>query len=603
MRLIKTILIVAVLALFTQRTFADEQFDTSYEVSYHVSEDGVTTVEQNITIINNKEDVLATTYSHSINQMDIYDVKARDGKGEIEVTRKDENGVITIKLNLKEQVIGKGRENKIELSYKTKSIASKLGGIWNLNLPQISGLDNIKDYTTQIFIPKSFGPEIFISPIPTRKTDQGEYNTYFFDKESIKDGGISASFGVYQTVNFRLKYHLKNDSWLPVFQEIALPPDIAGFQQVLIENIIPYPKKMYLDADGNLMAKYRLSGGEDLDIQALGGAKISGKQIVPANGGKMHELPKNLIRDYTQEKPYWDTSSEVIKSIADDLFEPEKTVAQNAQKIYDYITQNYEYNFEIVNEDYIDRKGALWAAEKKGKLACMEFTDLFIAIARATGIPARELNGYAPDTNSPLSVDWKLADTLHSWPQFYDPELGWVMIDPTWGTTSKTDYFTKLDTNHFVFAIKGLDSEYPYPAGSYKLDADEKQVEVDFAQQELTSKEFVTLFRKTDIVSNLINKVTKKISYVAMNKSGYVIYDFNETGRTLFPMEKTSVTLRPGEKPVYQDFNGVQRTLPTKIEDEKLSNIKIYTIGGALLATGLCTTLYFLIKKSKAQRK
>jgi len=37
--------------------------------------------------------------------------------------------------------------------------------------------------------------------------------------------------------------------------------------------------------------------------------------------------------------------------------------------------------------------------------------------------------------------------------------------------TVGVDYFNRIDANHVYFAIKGLNSEFPYPAGSYKLEA------------------------------------------------------------------------------------------------------------------------------------
>jgi hypothetical protein len=116
----------------------------------------------------------------------------------------------------------------------------------------------------------------------------------------------------------------------------------------------------------------------------------------------------------------------------------------------------------------------------------MGYTDLFIAMSRAAGIPARELNGYAYTADNvlrPISIEFRGTDVLHSWPEFYDPYFGWVAIDPTWGsTTNGLDYFSKLDTNHFVFAIKGLSSESPLPAGAYKLEGTtDGDVQVGFA--------------------------------------------------------------------------------------------------------------------------
>ena len=52
---------------------------------------------------------------------------------------------------------------------------------------------------------------------------------------------------------------------------------------------------------------------------------------------------------------------------------------------------------------------------------------------------------------------------------YWDPKTNhWRQIDPTWGSTTRRDYFSTLDTSHIIFAIKGLSSETPYPAGAYK---------------------------------------------------------------------------------------------------------------------------------------
>src|SRR6185369_8044788 len=79
-----------------------------------------------------------------------------------------------------------------------------------------------------------------------------------------------------------------------------------------------------------------------------------------------------------------------------------------------------------------------------------------------------------------------IRDILHAWPEYYDKEKQtWVMVDPTWGsTTGGVDYFNVLDFDHFAFAIKGTDSDYPIPAGGYKyLDGkDSKDVRVGFAE-------------------------------------------------------------------------------------------------------------------------
>jgi len=92
----------------------------------------------------------------------------------------------------------------------------------------------------------------------------------------------------------------------------------------------------------------------------------------------------------------------------------------------------------------------------------MEFTDTFITLVRALGIPAREINGYAYAQNDRLRPLGLEQDVLHSWPEYYDfASQTWQQVDPTWGnTTGGLDYFHKFDLDHFTF--KTLLIEYDY---------------------------------------------------------------------------------------------------------------------------------------------
>jgi hypothetical protein len=120
----------------------------------------------------------------------------------------------------------------------------------------------------------------------------------------------------------------------------------------------------------------------------------------------------------------------------------------------------------------------------------MEFTDLFVAIARAAGIPAREAIGYAYTNNPDIRPLSLVLDVLHSWPEYYDREHRvWIPVDPTWGnTTGGVNYFDKLDFDHIVFAIHGISSTYPYPAGFYRENGKTgKSIDVVFTDREVVN--------------------------------------------------------------------------------------------------------------------
>ncbi len=570
----KTKLFLKITALFSlvflavitsKRANSQSQFETSYDINYKIDRSGITTVTQNIEVKNKEDDILATNYSVTVKQMDMYEISGEDTAGELEidVQRNSEKGTSIINAVLNEKVIGKDRSNKIKITYKTKDLANKVGSIWNVNLPRTANLGEIKDYKVTVEIPNSLGPLNFISPTPKEQSEEDGVKIFKFSKEELSNESITAAFGKNQLVNFQLFYHLENNTILPDKQEIALPPTIEGKQEVYYEKLDPKPTKVYKDEDGNIMAIYRLMPNSEQRIQLTGAAKISGKQIKPSYGGKMQEIPTNLVRKYTGDQPFWEVDSEKIQEISDDLFDPEKTASQNAQKAYEYVTENLEYNLDIVKENYIERQGALKAITEDKPWACMEFTDLFIAITRAMGIPSRELNGYAfsaAEDIIPVSIDLRGGDMLHAWPEYYDPNFGWVAVDPTWGTTSGIDYFTKLDTNHFAFVVKGKNSEYPFPAGSYRLDPNEKQVNVDFAETERDFKPKIKIVRT--LTFNPIRFLRGERRYKLVHQEGPILMKLANTQKNLLPFQSKILYLPKEQKSInYMDYNNLEKKL------------------------------------------
>lgn len=206
-----------------------------------------------------------------------------------------------------------------------------------------------------------------------------------------------------------------------------------------------------------------------MDVKVAGKAKIS---LHP----KKQKLSQREKEQYLKDNAFWQTSNKEIKKLALELKTP--------YEIYKYVVNNLKYDFQRVALGK-PRMGALDVLKNPSSAVCLEFTDLFIAIARAAGIPAREINGFAYTRNSkerPLSL---VKDVLHAWPEYYDQEIEtWVMVDPTWeNTTGGVDYFYTLDFDHFAFVIKGVNSTYPIPAGAYKIsNAATRDVNVEFAE-------------------------------------------------------------------------------------------------------------------------
>ena len=564
--LITTILAINIFLISTIIYKAEaSQFIIDYKSEYSIDESGEAEVVHNATITNLQNDVIPMNYTLSAMDSDIYDVSAETNGKETEPRLKQDENSTNITVTIKDYSIGEGRQNQITIKYKSKGVAVKSGNIWNIYIPKIQIPDDTTAYDVKMSVPESFGSKVFLTPEPTIEKKEDSKNVFYFTKDTLESTGISAAFGGFQPVNFKIKYQIKNDSILPAIKKIAIPADIERYQNVSYEKINPKPFKVRYDEDDNFIAYYILKPKQKKEIEVIGTSRLLGKQININSGGKISEIPKSLIKDYTGEQKYWETKSPYILKIAQELKNDDQTVVYNAKMVYEFIKTNLKYNFEAQSKGMVERKGAEAAVSEKNSWTCMEFTDLFIAITRAMGIPAREINGYAftsEESNKPISISLEGGDTLHSWAEFYDPFNGWVQVDPTWGTTSGLDYFSKLDTNHFAFVRKGISSEYPYSAGTYRFSESEKLIETALSQTS-SDENFTPLLKVSKVVNfNPFQILNKKIKVRVENIGKVTAYDIN--GLNILPgTKKYTYINREKDSVVFKDFQG--NTLEAKI--------------------------------------
>ena len=94
-------------------------------------------------------------------------------------------------------------------------------------------------------------------------------------------------------------------------------------------------------------------------------------------------------------------------------------------------------------------RGAL-AGLEAGTGLCEEFASLFVALARASGIPARVVNGFATDKSLLLkNTGSSITGFRHQWAEFYIAGLGWLPADPTLHSNNK-NLFATLPLGHYI---------------------------------------------------------------------------------------------------------------------------------------------------------
>lgn len=488
-KIIQIIFVFIFFLLFTKSSFAAGDFSTDYNVTYTIQSTADTKVSINVVMTNLSDNFYAASYDIAVGFTDIRNIKAADNGGSItpNVTKTDRGSKIDMPFN--EQVLGLGKKLNFNITFDTKEVAQNLNNVWDVNIPGISNENDFSTFSVTVNYPISLGKPTFLKPNLPNAFNNASNHTIKFTKEELGSSGISMAFGDFQNYDFNLTYHLENKNVFATRTEIALPPT-TNYQDIYINDIIPKPENVYADNDGNWLAQYTLSPSKRLNIKVLGRAKI---YLSP----KKELLNKENKEIYLKQQDFWETQNLEIQKLAKELKTP--------SEIYQYVVKNLNYDFSRV-ESGKGRAGASQTLKNPTSAVCLEFTDLFIAIARAAGIPTRAVNGFAYTDNSasrPLSL---LKDVLHAWPEYYDfDQEKWIMIDPTWeNTTNGVDYFNTLDFDHFAFVINGTSSTYPVPAGGYKLANNLNAKDVDVSITKSFTPKGAILEPTVNLSSNLI---------------------------------------------------------------------------------------------------
>lgn len=579
-------------------------FSSYYKTTYDFNDDLQANVEQEISLLNNTANYYVSQYSLSILGGNATDVTAYDKIGPLKVStvKKDETTILNLSFN--EKSVGKGSILSFILKYKIDKLAKKEGNLQQVFIPRLSEMQNIDDYSLILKIPKSYGKIANIDPSPRTQKEEKEKYVFTFEKSDLAKYGVIATFGQYQTFDFTILYELTNNEDKDYYQSVPLPPDTA-YQKIRYESMIPLPDEVIIDYDGNWRADFRVASHQKVLVEAKGQVNIftgPRKEFVP---------PAFTLEKYLASSQYWDTQNATVKDLAQKLKTP--------QNIYDYVVKTLSYNYDAVGTERL-RKGSSEAVRNPINSICTEFTDLFVAICRAAGIPARELEGYAYNDNPKLKGLLVNNDVLHAWPEYFDlKKKQWIMVDPTFGNTSKgMDFFNKFDMTHFVFVIHGENDVLPYPPGSYRDENFKgRQIFIAFGKERKSTntKLEIVEIKPEKLFSILNNQLTVKIKNTSgeeirnekiIIRSGSLILKETDSG-VIPPFSNKDLNFIIKPKEIFKDYEvGVSITT-----DEAQAEFKIiaYSIalrgllfGGVLFALILLIVLTS-IRKEKNRKK
>lgn len=360
-----------------------------------------------------------------------------------------------------------GKKSKLKIKYKSYALSSQTGAIRDMYVPSFS-----KDFEfstgrtalnvgTTVLIPKDYGNINIVTPEKQAETDGINWIFNFSQQELT--GTISwIQIGTTQYYEFEITQPYSQSSSIPLFYntyKVMLPRDVTAgpvTQTVNYTSISPAPYEVEQDEFGNLIGVFRVPATNNGEITLTGYIEVSdSKNFSFEDSGTLADIPQNIIDSYTQPGKFWEVNAPEIQAKAMELKGEETDIYKILSKTYKYVVDQIDYS-EVKRFGLNERQGALKTLQGGGAV-CMEYSDLFIALMRAQGVPARAAFGYGYDPRSTDGVD-----TAHQWAEVYLPTHDtWVLVDTTWGE-SGTDVIGG-DLNHFYKYVAGVDPQTPAP--------------------------------------------------------------------------------------------------------------------------------------------
>jgi hypothetical protein len=172
--------------------------------------------------------------------------------------------------------------------------------------------------------------------------------------------------------------------------------------------------------------------------------------------------PGDSIHDlYNVTEKFYNCSNPTLISLSNSIVNPADNPAEKASALFNWVTTNIDY------QEQNQELGA-FEAYNQGVGDCSDYSDLLITLLRIQGIPARKITGFLitnvanhlPKVGSIYSFDLNYQGATqtisstneilgHAWVEYYIPDIGWIVCDPTWGN----GYFNHIDFLRFNLNI------------------------------------------------------------------------------------------------------------------------------------------------------
>lgn len=219
---------------------------------------------------------------------------------------------------------------------------------------------------------------------------------------------------------------------------IVVPPTVtnrAGTQRVLDVTFVTEPSATR-QTDAGVEASYQVA-------EVPGFASLTFEQIytVELLGNAQSVIEESVDARFLEAENGIESDDPAIRSKALEVTKGLTTTEQKAEAIIRFVVGHITYDATAASRN----KGALAGFETRIGV-CQEYANLFVAMARANGIPARLVYGWANSVRLDGSLN---AENRHVWAEYYDAQKGWVAVDPTFAEVQE-DVLAFDSQNHLA---------------------------------------------------------------------------------------------------------------------------------------------------------
>jgi PKD repeat protein len=224
------------------------------------------------------------------------------------------------------------------------------------------------------------------------------------------------------------------DKLIDVYYGLDIPKTIAPFQEVGEISTEPGQFKEKSNENGDLFYKFYLG-----EVKANKTVSVKANYHVIMSEFILNDNPEDikapedenydkLVKQYTKSEKSINSDSDAIKSKATDIVGQETDPMIAAKKLYDFVIDNMDYDWErYTDPERKDLKASELLDIKRG--VCEDYSVLYAALCRASGIPVKYIAGLpimslARDANQELQSG-------HAWNEIYIKGYGWIPVDAT----------------------------------------------------------------------------------------------------------------------------------------------------------------------------